>query len=168
MLASDLVRSPGLTGRVAKLVGNDQALFDEVFDGIYSPDDILRNRSAEAAEKASRADKSLLLTHKNEMIKNLPQYVHTDVRWRISLMLGLLDLKGNQLAKAISFLELWLHEEKQVSVKANCMQSLAEHAMRNRWLRNEVIGIIESEMERGSAGIKARGRNLLKSLAKSD
>jgi len=166
MLASDYIRSVGLTSRVANLVGSDQALFDEVFEGIYSADNILRNRAAEAAEKAARADRSLLECHKNEIIRNLPNYGHTDVRWRISRMLGLLELKGNQLAKAISFLELWLQEEKQVSVKANCMSSLAEHAIKNRWLRNEVIGLIEAEMERGSGGIKARGRILLKALLK--
>jgi hypothetical protein len=164
MLAGDVIRSIGLTSRVADLVGSDQTLFDEVFEGIYSTDDILRNRSAEAAEKAARAHPRLLETHKNEIIRNLPNYIHADVRWRISLMLGLLDMKGNQLSKAISYLQLWLGEEKQVAIIANCIQSLAKYAEKNRWLRNEVIGIIEAQMERGSAGVKARGRNLLKAL----
>lgn len=161
------LRSIGRANEVARSVGENRQLFDEVFLGIFDEDPIVRSRSADAIEKASKRLPHFLQSHKKTIIARLQEFHQQEVRWHIALMLGSMKLTQKEVGIVIDVLLLWLHEDKSKIVKVNCLQALADIAQRNSWFANEVVKIIEEQMPKGSPAVKARGRKLLKQLQKA-
>ena len=167
MLEGGDTRSIGKVPDVIRLVGDDPVKFSELLEGIYSPDEVVRLRSADAIEKISRRRPGLLQAKKKELIKYIGTYEHPEVFWQLSVALSYLELTKKELPGIISKLIEWLNGDKMNQfAKVNCMQALANIAEKNPWFKKEVAGIIEEQMEKGKAAIKARGRILLKKLSR--
>lgn len=158
------LRSIGRANEIAHSIGQNQQLFDEVFEGLFHEDPIVRSRSADAIEKASKQFPHLPQSHKKIIIGRLHEFRQQEVRWHIALMLGSMELTQKEVGIVIDVLLLWLHEDKSKIVKVNCLQALADIAQRNSWFANEVVKIIEEQMPKGSPAVQARGRKLLKQL----
>ena len=159
-------RSIGEVDKVIKKVGKNQKSFDDVFEGVFSDDEILRMRACDAIENISRENPHLLQSNKRKLMKNITTSDQQEFRWHVSLMLSYLKLTKNELPIVIDTIIKWLYTEKKSQiVKVNCMQALANLAKKNFWFKSEVISIIEEQMLKGGAAVKARGRILLKQLS---
>ena len=77
------------------------------------------------------------------------------------MMLGYIKLTPKETDRANQYLFKWLGEEKSIIVKVMCMQTLADHALKNRKMLKSVRDEIEKQMINGAPAIKARGRHLL-------
>ncbi len=160
------LRSIGRANEVARVVGHDQKLFDEIFDGMFHEDPVVRSRSADAVEKSSKQFPYLLQSHRKNLIAQLQNFNQQEVQWHIALMLGRIELTKKETAIVIDTLLRWLDESKSIIVKVHCLQSLTDIALTNTWFKDEATMVIEEQMLKGSAAIKARGRMLLKQLQK--
>ena len=99
-------------------------------------------------------------------MKNITTTDQQEFRWHVSLMLSYLKLTKNELPIVIDTIIKWLYTEKKSQIiKVNCMQALANLAKKNFWFKSEVISIIEEQMLKGGAAVKARGRIFLKQLS---
>jgi len=145
-------------------VMQDWSLFNLVFDSIFSDNKILQLRSPQVIIKVAETRRQLLQNRKPDIIQNLGHFNTTESRWYMALLIGMIDLDGDEVAKSLDTLLLWLDQESHKFVKVNCMQGLADIAIAHPEFKEEVKIVISEEMEKGSASIKARGRKLLKRL----
>lgn len=160
---------PKMLGRskeVAALIGKNRTSFDIVFEKIFGDDRVAAFRAADACEIAAKDHPEFLVPHMDKLLD--PEYTYEDPRLRmhVSQILGYAESEGEELARILEILFSWLRDEEHIFVKAHLMTAVANQSFRNTWLIPEVISVIEAEMERGSAAIKARGRILLKKLYK--
>ena len=68
------LRSIGKAEEVVKQIGNDQKSFNEVFQGIFDADPVIRMRSADVVEKVSKKYPLLIKNHKNKILQNLTNF----------------------------------------------------------------------------------------------
>jgi hypothetical protein len=166
LLKGNDLRSIGKSNEVVSLVTSDPILFDEVFEGIFHEDKVIRARCADAVEKVSKKFPAYIQKKKSIILKNLKNFDQKEVVWHIALMLGYLRLTKKELDKAVSQLYKWLNESTSIIVKVACMQTLAGHALKNKKLIPGVRFEIEKQMINGAPAIKARGRHLIKDFEK--
>ena len=77
------------------------------------------------------------------------------------------DLNEDQKGMLANVCFDWIQSENQpVAIKVYCMQILAGIAESEPDLKPELISVIEEQIPRGSAGIKAQGKKILKKLYK--
>lgn len=161
LLTGNDLRSIGKSNEVVQLVTSDPILFDEVFNGIFHSDKVVRARCADAVEKVAVRFPKMIQKKKSIILKNLSKFEQKEVIWHIALMIGYLKLTSKELIKAFNFLYRWLNSSDSIIVKVACMQSLATHAIKNKKLLKSVRDEIEKQMLTGAPAIKARGRHLL-------
>ena len=167
LLTGNDLRSIGKSNEVVQLVTSDPLLFDEVFDGIFHDDKVVRARCADAVEKVAVRFPNMIQKKKSIILKNLNKFEQKEVIWHIALMIGYLKLTPKELVKAFNSLYKWLNTSDSIIVKVACMQSLATHAMKNKKLLKSVRDEIQKQMLTGAPAIKARGRHLLADFDKT-
>ncbi len=158
------LRSIGKSDEIVKQIGKDQKLFDEIFQGIFYPDSIIRMRSADVAEKASKDYPLLLKKHKKRILNNLGNFEQQEVKWHIALMVSYLKLTTIESEKVFSELTKWATDDKSKIVRVNSMQALAVISMKNSNLKPKTIALIKKQIETGIPSLLSRGKKLLKQL----
>lgn len=166
LLKGNDLRSIGRSNEVVSLITSHPLLFDEVFNGIFHENKIIRARCADAVEKAAQKFPKYIQKKKTVILKNLNKFEQKEVVWHIALMLGLLNLTPIELDKAVIQLFKWLNSSDSIIVKVTCMQTLAYYAIKNKKYLKSVRDEIEKQMINGSPAIKARGRHLLSDFEK--
>ncbi|KAF0152185.1 MAG: hypothetical protein FD143_1282 [Ignavibacteria bacterium] len=166
LLKGNDFRSIGRANEVIELVTSDPELFDEVFNGIFHEDKIVRARCADALEKAARKFPVFIQKKKSIILKNLKSFHQKEVVWHIASMLGLLVLTAKEKKKVIFQIHKWLNEQSSIIVKVMCIQTLADFALRDKILIKRVREEIEKQMINGAPAVKARGRHLLEAFDK--
>ncbi len=168
LLKGNDLRSIGKSNEVVDLVTSDPALFEEVFNGIFHEDKVIRARCADAVEKVSRKFPEYIQKRKSVILKNLKAYNQKEVIWHIASMLGVLKLTPKENKTVTEQLYKWLESSDSIIVKVMCMQTLSDFAMRNKKLIKSVRDEIERQMITGAPAIKARGRHILKTFEKAN
>ncbi len=158
------LRTIGRTPEVIQEVLENEFFFEEVFNGIYHEVAIIRMRSAYAIEKLARKKAHLFTKKYQHKIKTNFEEDPSEVRMYTTLLLGYSDFKEKELSEVIELLLKRLDTEKKTFVRVNCLQALADLALKNSELIPEIQLVIEDKMQTGSASIQARGRILLKKL----
>lgn len=158
------LRSIGRANEVAKQIGNDQKLFDEVFQGIFDNDPIIRMRSADVAEKVSQKYSTLLRKHKSKILKDLSEFEQQEVKWHIALMLSRLEFTKTESEKVFVELSKWIVGDKSKIVRVNAMQALADISIKNFNLKTKTIALIRKQIETGTPSLTSRGKRLLNEL----
>jgi len=161
LLKGNDLRSIGKSDEVVALVTSDPVLFEEVFEGIFHEDKVVRARCADAVEKVARKFPEYIQKKKSVILKNLKSFDQKEVIWHIALMLGYIKLNPQELVGAFDQLYKWLNASDSIIVKVACMQTLAVQAIKNKKLSKSVRDEIEKQMINGAPAIKARGRHLL-------
>jgi hypothetical protein len=161
LLKGNDLRSIGKSNEVVSLVTSDPLLFEEVFEGIFHEDKVIRARCADAVEKVARKFPEYIQSRKPILLKNLDKFNQKEVQWHIALMLGYLKLNPKETDKVFAQLFNWLNSSDSIIVKVACMQTLAVCAMKNRKMLKSVRDEIEKQMISGAPAVKARGRHLI-------
>jgi hypothetical protein len=164
LLVGNDLRSIGKADEVVELVTSDPELFDEVFDGIFHKDKVIRARCADAVEKVSKRFPQYIQKKKSAILKNLNEFNQKEVVWHVALMLGCLKLTKKETEKAFIKLNEWLNSSGSIVVKVTCMQTMAGYALKNKAIAKSVCDEIQKQIVNGAPAIKARGRKLLKLL----
>lgn len=161
------LRSIGDADAVVAIIGDDQDRFDEVFQGFYSDDPVLRMRVSDVIEKSARHYSALLNKHTAAIVERLPVWdEQQEVKIPLALMLGYLTLSKAQLPIVKKYLHKWLPDTRSRIVQVNCMHSLVDLGLKHGEPEKELIAMVHEQMDKGSAAVKARGRKLLKKLLK--
>jgi hypothetical protein len=162
LLKGNDLRSIGKANEVVKLVTSDPKLFDEVFNGLFHEDKVIRARCADAVEKVGRKYPEFIQKKKSIIFNNLHKFEQKEVRWHIAVILGYIQLTKKELEKAVEILFKWLNEEESIIVKVMCMQTLADLSLEYKSLKKSVQDEVQKHMINGAPAIIARGKKLLK------
>ena len=159
------IRQLGKIPEVIKLVGDDQDKFDELFQGIYSGDEIVRIRSADAIFKINKNHPYLLQNHKKDVLKFILNEFKPEVLWQLVVPASTLQLTKSETAKLYDrIIKLLDTKGMNIFSQCECMTALANISQNHPDLKDEVRQIVEEKMLKGSNAIKARGRIILKTI----
>jgi hypothetical protein len=156
-------RTIGLADEVAAIVSGNPRLFPELIAGLWSPDRLVRMRSADAAEKVTRHHPELLAQHKKELLGLMSEAQEPELRWHLAAMIPRLQLDTRERKLAVSGLNRYLEDRSSI-VKTFALQGLADLARYDPNIQPGVIEILRTSMKIGTPAMKARSRKLLLEL----
>ena len=157
-------RSIGESNRAVSAVFENPALIDVLFQGLETPDPVLRMRCADAIEKVTARRPAILLPYKKAILQRLSRMEQQQVRWHIAPMLARLPLTEAEEDHVVALLLSFTIGSSSI-VKTMSMQALADIALRSpRWLP-PIKQHIEELSVMGTPAMKARSRKLLTLLA---
>lgn len=172
LLSGGTRRSTGRANEVAANVAQEPVSFRYLIALLHDPEDpVVRMRAADAAEKASRQNPTLLRPHKPQLLALLaesdPQEsIRQEIRWHLAQMIPRLQLTPAERRGVIASLELYLRDRSSI-VRTCAMQALAELALQEPGTtRNAIADEIRILARTGTPAMKARGRKLLEKLAR--
>jgi len=139
-------------------------LFDEVFEGMFDADPVIRMRAADVIEKVSQKHPEYLQPFKKRLISEVSKIEQQEVRWHTAQMLSYLSINRTERDRIVQILISYLDNEKSKIVKVNAMQTLADLAERDRSLKPRVLKILERAAGTDSPALVSRGKKLIKTL----
>jgi HEAT repeat protein len=163
LLAGGDRRSIGRSDEVATLVSRNPKLFVQLMAGLRSEDPLVRMRAADAAEKITRADASLLEPHKKELLALLAEAEQQELRWHLTAMIPRLRLGAIERRIAAQVLRGYLDDRSSI-VKTFALQGLADLAQDDAKMRPGIIELLRKACRSGTPAMKARSRKLLARL----
>ncbi len=164
LLAGGDRRSIGRVTEAVTLVLGSPSRFDQLIDGMVSPDPVVRMRCADAAEKVTAVRPDLLLPHRHLLIDRLSASEQQEVRWHVAPMLLRLPLTDDEEDKVMGLLIEYSRDRSRI-VRTTAMQAMADLAFRSARFVPEVLTRIEALTATGTPAMRARGRRLLHKLA---
>lgn len=156
-------RSIGRVDEVIRRLEAEPAGFQDIVNGLLSPDEVVRMRCADAIEKSRHAHPDWLAPHALFFLEQARRQTQQEVRWHMAQIIPQLPLTQRQRAQAIDCLKGYLGDPSGI-VRVNAMQGLAELSQRDSGLRKEIVPLINRMMKNGTPAVKARGRKLLKRI----
>jgi hypothetical protein len=153
-------RSIGRSDEVAALVARKPRLYSELMEGMRSEDPMVRMRAADAAEKVTRTDASLLQAYKKELLSLLAEATEQELRWHLATMIPRLRLRAAERMLAAKVLRSYLEDRSSI-VRTFALQALADLAQDDLEMRAGVIEVLREACRNGTPAMKARSRKLL-------
>jgi hypothetical protein len=156
-------RSIGQSNKVAALVLRRPTLFPELMRGLWDSDPLIRMRAADAAEKVSFHNPTLLQPFKTKLLRMLDETTQQELRWHLAQMVSRLHLPKKDRMRATFALRTYLDDKSSI-VKTCALQAMADLASTDDDLILEVQKQLTTLTKTGTAAMKARGRKLLRQL----
>jgi hypothetical protein len=158
-------RTIGRSNQVTAIVSKDSGQFPQLIAGLWSSDQLVRMRTADAAEKVTRKHPEFLLPYKKELLGLMTETEQQELRWHLPVMVPRLVLNPRELQAAISALQSYLKDRSSI-VKTFALQGLADLAQADpakgeASVRPGVIEILREATRNGTPAMKARSRKLL-------
>ncbi|MEM1296485.1 MAG: hypothetical protein AAGH89_14045 [Verrucomicrobiota bacterium] len=154
------------TQQLAEEMGDDPGRFEEAWKLVADGDVILAPRAAWLMEHVLVAHPSLLDPYLESSIEELARSTHHNGVHRVLAKI----LSEREIPEALQG-ELFgvcrdhlLNPNSAVAIKVHCMEIAAKLVLPYPELQEELITIIEMQMAGGSAGIRSRGRRVLRKL----
>ena len=163
LLSGNDRRSIGKSDDVVALVVKNEKLFDELFNCLYSNNEVIRMRAADAIQKIVELKPDIIKKYKHEILNDIAKIDQQEIRWHVAQLIPHLGLIKADVPIAFKFLNGYLNDESKI-VKTFSMQALADLTDIDLNLNKKVITIIEKQMKQGSPAVLSRGRKLLAKL----
>jgi hypothetical protein len=154
-------RSIGRSDEVAADVLGSPALFDELINGLFVSDPLIRMRAADAVEKITRANPDFLEPHKSALMRVAGETEQQELRWHLAQLLPRLTLKPEEQRTVVEILYSYLDDQSKIVVTF-ALQALADFAKEDRRMKPRLVRLLEEFIETGSPAIKSRSRKLLR------
>src|SRR5262245_15580104 len=157
----------GFAVEVAETVLREPEQFDELFECLLSPDKGISKRASYSLMLVCEQRPDLLQPYKEVLFDELAGQDKWFVRYRLCQILPQLKLNSFDIARAAELFQVLL-EDPRIALSVSALQGLAELALLDTSLREEVVWLIEQKMRSGTPAIRARGRMMLNRLYGSE
>ena len=158
---SDL-RSLGRTNEVVASTHTKQD-FDYLFTFLYNSRNEIVMRVADALEKLSRNNLSLLKGHEEDILNLCHHCTQKTLKWHLAQMLPRLELDDRRDAEARRILKDWACDRSNSRiVRVNSLQSLYELEKDRPFIHDELLGMMNQLENEGIPSLNARIRKLSK------
>ncbi|RNI22548.1 hypothetical protein [Rufibacter latericius] len=149
------------------ILENGEDLLAALWPCLFDLNPGVRSRAAHVVEAVAKKQPSWFKPYQNEILENLalPE-LDPAFYFFIPSLLGLLHWSDEEVPTVVDRLQYWLQYLDHQFVKVFCLQSLTDLARQQPWLKQEVEELMHHHMAKGGKAINARGRMLLKILAK--
>jgi hypothetical protein len=156
-------RSIGGAEQASALIAADPVLFGAAVDLMLDANPVIRGRSADAVEKASRRAASLLQPHKERFLSTLAAIEQQEVKWHLLQILPRLDLSMPERETATAIADRALHHESRI-VQAEALSALFSLAGADPKLLDRARDVAAAAVGSGAAAVRARARKLLRDV----
>jgi hypothetical protein len=160
-------RSIGRVAEVVRAVSENKALIEDLVQGLFVKNPLVRMRAADALEKVTAKHPEYLIPHKSKIIMLAATTDQQELRWHIAQMAPRLNLTSKETTKVTNILFDYLHDKSNIVVTF-ALQALADFAINNNTLRLRVMDVLEKIIQTGSPAVKNRGKKLLAQLTDID
>ncbi|MBI2268977.1 MAG: hypothetical protein HYU69_01325 [Bacteroidetes bacterium] len=156
------------TSQIVNYVGNNNVRFARLVNLFLGKEPLIAQRAAWAVSYCVESNPSLAKPHLNKFVKNLKQTgLHNSIKRNTMRLLQYIDIPKHLLGLLTNICFGYLSDVKEaIAVRVFSMTVLLNIAKKEPGLKNEIKLIIENMMPNGSAGIRARGKMILKALEK--
>lgn len=162
------LRSKGEADQVAQDILDDPARFALVFEGIFSSDELIRMRAADAVEKASAINPELLQPHLERLLNEAVLINQQEVEWHVAQMLPRLSLDEPQARAAFDSLRRYFRTSNSRITQAFCVSSGYAIAQAHPALMHDFRGWLMVALQSPSPAVKARARKVADELRELD
>jgi hypothetical protein len=156
-------RSIGQVPRVLGIVRRDPRRIRDLAAGLTDADPLVRMRSADAMEKATKDRPSLLHRYKPLLLSLSRSATQPELRWHLAQLIPRLQLTAAERRRLAANFEDYLGDPSAI-VRTFAMQALADLAGPDAGLRARVLPRLTELTRTGSPAMRARGRRLLAEL----
>lgn len=178
-----LTRKPARSGRVERILsGGDcrslqgveeviaairtnPATFAALFECLFSDDEVVRMRAADALEKIARTQPTLFVNYRSRLLNDVAQIDQPSVQWHLAQILAEIELTPAQRARAAVTLKRNLKKYDDWIVVNLTLEALAQFARDDPHLRAELIPILREHQAATRRSIAKRAARLLDALA---
>ncbi len=154
-------RSKGCSDALAAEAIYDPGLVADLVEALLDPDELVRLRAADALEKVSAEEPSLVAPYAIKIPGPVADLDQHDVRWHIAQMLPRLPLRSTDLRRAVKVLKVTLECESKVA-RVMAMDALVQLGERAPQLRAMARCTVARALADGSPAEQARARKLVK------
>lgn len=165
MLESGDRRTIGRSEQIAALVSKNSALFPQLIAGLWSDNELIRMRAADAVEKVTRTVPGLLQPYKKELLGLMVETSQQELRWHLAAMVPRLQLKQQERRLAEATLNSYLEDRSSI-VRTFALQGLADLAKDDPGLLLRVVETLREATRTGTPAMRARSRKLLSQIEK--
>lgn len=162
------LRSKGEADHVAHDIVDDPERFAAVFEGIFSPDELIRMRAADAVEKASAINPELLQPYTERLLSEAVLIQQQEVEWHVAQMLPRLLLDEMQARRAFDSLRRYFRTSNSRITQAFCVSSGYAIAQSHPALMHDFRGWLMVALQSPSPAVKARARKVAEELRELD
>ena len=158
-------RSIGKVDEVVDQVLGTATLIEELINGLFVNDPVIRIRTADAVEKISLVRPDLIKPYKKTLIQLAGDTDQQEIRWHMAQILPRLTLKPADRKIIVDVLYAYLSDKSKIVVTFT-LQALTDFAAQDKSLKPRIIRVLEDFANTGSPAIKNRSRKLLTMLNK--
>lgn len=156
------------TSQIVNYVGDNRVRFARLVNLFLGKEPLIAQRAAWAVSYCVQSNPDLAQPYLNKFIKNLKQAgLHNAIKRNTMRLLQYVDVPKHLLGSLSNICFAYLSDVKEaIAVRAFSMTVLLNIAKKEPGLKSEIKLVIENMMPHGSAGIRARGKMILKGLEK--
>ncbi len=156
--------------KVAAYIGNNSKRYRVLWNLVISEDPDVVKRAAWTLDHCDISYNDKVLPFLPEMMTELEKTKVGSIKRTVLKIFSNVDnIPEDYSARLFDLCMDWIINKKtEIAPKVHAMEVAANIAMPYKELREEVILVIEDQMKHGSAGVKSRGRRLLKRLKIED
>lgn len=148
-----------------EMVLRDEALFEEIYNLIFSENPRIAWHAAWVIDHVSEAEPWRLESHVNEIIDLLPNLKSTALKRHFTRMLNSQEIPDDKAGKLLDVLYNLLSPSEAIAVRANSMNLLCKIAQKEPDLQAELGIVIRSIIEtENTPGIVSSGKKILRTL----
>lgn len=160
-------RSLGRTEEVVELVLANITKFDELFQLLFSTDEIIRMRASDALEKICRQHPEWLELYKEVLLGDIPMIRQASVQWHLAQILSEINLTVAETQLATTILKNNLESTNDWIVENLSLESLASFTRRGSFDADEFISILNLHSNSRHKSVVSRVNKLLEEFRKA-
>jgi hypothetical protein len=153
-------RTTGASDEVVAEIRDDPRLFDTVFSGLYSDNPGLRMRAADALEKASSENPSLLLRHKRALLGDIGAIEQQEVQWHVAQMLPRCELTVSEKELAMDLMRHYFDNATSNIVRVMALQAIHDIGSNDLRFQPTVTAYIQTALASEAPSLRSRARRL--------
>ena len=161
--------SKAQTMRIVHRIGDDQTTFDELIGLVLCNETKVAQRAAWVMSYCVEHHPQLALPHLENLVKNLRnKHIHDAMKRNTAKILEFLPVPEALIGEAVDILFQFVADPKEtVAVRVFSMSALFNLCKNEPDLLEELRLTIEDLMPHGTAGLRSRGKKVLKAIQKT-
>jgi len=163
MLCGGDRRSIGRSDEVVQIILLQPEEFDNLFQGFYDPDPIIKMRTADAVEKITAQKPDLLTPYKQNIMGLIEKTGQMEVQWHLVQILPRLPLTKAEIVNTYQMVEKYLTSSSAI-VKTFTYQCFFELALQQPCLLSQTRKHLEIGIRSTTKAVRSRCRRLLKEI----
>ena len=154
------LRSDGQASEVADLVLQNPQLFDDLYEGLFVEDEVVRGRTAHALERISRSKPELLAAYMEQLIEVAKADSLPMVRFHLAMLFGNMLIYVDQV-KTIKTVLLEMLEDESVFTRSWVISSLCILGRKYSGERETILQALSPYLQDTSIAIRSRTEKAL-------